>query len=712
MRAGTLLLALGAAACLCCPAHAQQGSLFAEGSGKLFQSAKPATAPSGKAIRAELLSASREASPGQPLQLAVRLTHQPGWHTYWRNSGEAGAPTELLWKLPSGWKASDPVWPVPAVRQTLNVINYALSGTALLPVSVQVPSTAAGTARLSVTVSWIACKEQCVPGEQTVSIDVTAGKDRTPTPEAALIEEARRSAPSEAPAGTVAAYRSGERLVVAMKGTHQDGYFFPLAEGCAFKNETFLTSGGQSYLVLETPAGNPLSRSGALSGVLSLDSGKLALAVNVPVSAGLPPGMPAVSAGTAGSAGPSSFLAACLLALAGGLILNLMPCVFPVLSLKMLGLIKAAGGRSLLPHGIAFTLGVLASMGLLSGALVAMQSAGKAVGWGFQLQSPAVIYGLALLFTAISLNLAGLFEFTFGSRAAGELSMKAPGKGLAGSFFTGILAVIVASPCTAPFMGAAIGYALTQPPVLAIAIFMCLGAGMALPWLALSVFTGWSRWLPRPGRWMIAVRYCLAVPIALTAAWLLWVLFRQVSGAGFAMSLAGLAALSLALALFGRRQRTGRAGPAHGVLALSLAAALAVAAFLGTSGSRQADDIAAGWQAWSPEAVEAARASGRPVFVDFTAAWCMTCQVNQKLVLDAQAPREAFARHGYVKLLADWTRRDARIARELARYGHDGVPLYLVISPDGRTEVLPELLTDSLLAEALARGTQADGKPR
>ena len=394
-------------------------------------------------------------------------------------------------------------------------------------------------------------------------------------------------------------------------------------------------------------------------------------------------------------------------ALLGGLILNLMPCVFPVLSLKLLQLVEGAKkGEPLLAHGFVFTGGVLTTMLLLSGTLLALRSAGMALGWGFQLQSPWVIALLMLLFAAITLNLAGLFEFTAGSSLGGVAMAKNPKKGLRSSFLTGMLAVIVASPCTAPFMGAALGFAVTQPALEALAVFLALGFGMALPWLLLCLIPGWAAWLPKPGPWMDTFRKVMAVPMALALVWLAWVLSRQVSTAGLLLAVAGVAALGISLWLFGRRQ-WGK--PASPVLVAGTALIAVASVFVIGSGvvSEAAQRETSGrWAPWSDEAVETALASGRPVFVDFTAAWCVTCQANKVAVLNTDAVTKALDEGNFVTLEGDWTNRDERISEVLARYGRTGVPLYLVYSPSGEVTVLPELLTGDTVVEALRKAAQ------
>lgn len=703
---------------------APQDSLFPPsglpGGAGLFPKSGAAQAP---AVQAKLLAAQDAAVPGSRMQLAVQLSHKPGWHTYWRNPGDAGAPTELEWRLPQGWKTGVPLWPVPRAEAAAGLVTYTMAGEALLPVTVSVPAAAKGAARLSVKVSWVACKEQCVPGEQTASLELPVARSATASADAAAIERAAAEAPHPAPAGFARARLSGGRLLLIVPGEFSRLEFFPDSQGLidASRPPRAIVRNGLTALVLQAASG--LKPEGAeVRGVLRLspkDGSRRSLEIRPRLQA-LESASPfagalseekarqassgpreAAPAGEANSeAGRLTLLTAALFAGLGGLILNLMPCVFPVLSLKLLGLVRASKEKSLLPHGLAFSAGVLLSMAALSGALLLFKALGSSIGWGFQLQSPLVVMGLCLLFLAITLNLAGLYEFTLGSRAAGSLAMKSPSQGLSGSFFTGILAVIVASPCTAPFMGAAIGFALAQPAAEALAVFLSLGCGMAVPWLLLTAFPGWTRRLPRPGAWMATLKRCMAIPVALALAWLLWVLSRQVSAAGLSAALAALALLAAALLLIGQAQRSAR--PGAGAARITLAACLALSILAGSLKPPAAQAPAdQGWQPWSEAAVSEALARGDPVFIDFTAAWCLTCQVNKKAVLDSSEVQAAFKTRGFQLFLADWTSKDEAISRELDRYRHSGVPLYLVLRPDGAVQVLPELLTREALIAAL-----------
>ncbi len=688
--------------------EASAAGAFVTSSGGTPAAAAVPVSAAAETVRVKLTASEDAAVPGKKVQLAVQLQHAAGWHTYWKNSGEVGAPTEFTWKLPSGAAVSDPAWPVPLYSETNGLVSYAYSGETLIPFTLSVPADASGAVPVSVHVSWIACKEQCVPGEASAELLLPVSAKASASSDAEKIRNVLKTLPvSGIPAG-LSSKAEADRIRISVPDSIKRILFFPEKQG-----DTLLLLGksisenGSVSQIFRLNTAVPEKLSGLI--VLETENGQQAFAGTLLPEKG-PVSVPAafleaedISA-SGGSAEHITLLSAALFAFLGGLILNLMPCVFPVLSLKMLGLIEGASDRRKLAlHGAVFTAGILASMVLLSGLLILLKASGSSIGWGFQLQNPAVILGLSLLFLAIALNLAGLFEFTLGSRTSGRLAQKAPASGLAGSFCTGILAVIVASPCTAPFMGAALGFALSESTAVALTVFLMLGAGMAAPWLLLSLIPGWMKLLPRPGMWMVRLRQIMAVPVALTAVWLLWVLSKQLAPEAFAAGCAALLFAAAALWLYGRSQRRQTFGSLYSASfpAAASAALLLYAALSTPASSVQAEE---GWETWSPEAVQTAVSRGKPVFTDFTAAWCVTCQVNKKTVLDTEAVRKELADLGYVRFLADWTNRDAAIAEELRRHGRSGVPLYLVTGTDGRTRVLPELLTRETLISALREG--------
>jgi thiol:disulfide interchange protein len=411
-----------------------------------------------------------------------------------------------------------------------------------------------------------------------------------------------------------------------------------------------------------------------------------------------------------------SFVLAIVSALIGGLILNLMPCVFPVLGLKVLGFASQAGvdKRQRIKAALLFSLGVIGSFLTLAFLMTLLQQGGEAVGWGFQLQSPWFVVAMAWLFTLIGLNLSGLFEIGLAfTRVNNLVSPSTPSSSVGSELGSGVLAVMVATPCTAPFMGAALGATLSQGPVEKFAVFAALGVGMALPYVLLTLLPQLSRWLPRPGAWMETFKQCLAFPMFATVAWLVWVLGQQLDLDAVFATLLSIVVLSLAAWLYGRWQRQALVSGSTSIKAWALLMSMGLALFcavalIQVNPTSQSTSVKAQWEPWSANAVRNALAQKRPVFVDFTAAWCVSCQVNKKAVLETEASLKFFAEKNVLLLKADWTKRDPDITAELARYGRNGVPLYQVWLPSSgqgapAPQLLPELLTRNIVETAFKR---------
>jgi thiol:disulfide interchange protein DsbD len=728
-------------------------------------------------VHADLLAATDSLAPGGRAQLALRLRHAPHWHTYWVNPGDAGLPTTLRWSLPAGFAASELQWPVPQRLRVGSLANYGYEDEVLLPVGLEVPASAppGTTVRLQAHASWLVCSDVCIPGgaDLVLELPVRSAASVRPGPDAAAIQgalalvppaRALRNARAEArdtPAGTrvVLGFEPGTRSPRTLE-------FFPLRTGLIVPAAAqVLGQAGAGRNTLELTASEALPADVKdLEGVLVADGGpsaqpagwaarvsfpvKRAAALATPSAAGksplaLPSAAPApelpvldaasIAASIAASAAaspvvdsrlalpgsaPAGLSAGVLLlslggAFLGGLILNLMPCVFPVLSLKVLALAREGGvdRKHAFATGLSYTVGVTLSFVLLGALMVALRSAGAQIGWGFQLQSPVMIGALIALFFLIGMNLLGAFEVVFGQGLANtRLASVFSGNGPAGSFATGVLAAVVASPCTAPFMGAAMGVAAGQSTPVAIAIFTALGVGMAAPFLALSLVPGATRRLPRPGPWMEHLRQALAFPMFLTCVWLFWVLARQVDVDTLAAMLAALVALGGLSWALGLWQRGTRHYAWVAAAALVLAALCALPLAGGAKppaagpGTANAARGAGSWQPWSEKSQAEALAAGREVLVDFTAAWCITCQANERYALADDRVRARLARGPVVLLKADWTSRDESISRELARFGRSGVPLYVHYAPGGRAQVLPELLTPGIVLEALGPG--------
>ena len=637
----------------------------------------------GPHMAVSLVSETPAAPSGARVALALVMKPQPGWHGYWQNPGDAGAPTRIAWDLPRGGTPGALRYPVPQRLLVSGLMNYVYEAEyALLADFAVPPGLAPGTdVPIAAKVDYLVCTDRiCVPESASVSTKVTIGTVGPTRPELA-----RWRAALPRPLGAQGRFeRRGALLRIGIPlpagAALEEAYFYPLTEGAIAYGAPQAASRNGEWLVVETRAGDvPPS---ALAGVLAIGGGE-GLAVSAtpgPVpGAGTPVGTSAAQRGGV-NAGLLAFLGAVL----GGLILNVMPCVFPILSLKALSLARAGGDESgARREALAYAAGVILVCLALGAVLLAVRAGGAAVGWAFQLQDPRVTLLLLLLVTGIALNLAGLFElpgFGGGERLAGK-------GGTAGAFWTGALAAFVATPCTGPFMGAALGAALVLPAAAALAVFGGLGLGLALPFLLLGFVPALRRRLPRPGPWMATLRRILAVPMALTALWLGWLLDRQ---SGIQGLLIGLAAAALLAVLLWAAARAGR----WLLLAPAVVAAAVAAAVLPASAPASPGEGAAlAAQPFSEGRLAALRAAGKPVFVYFTADWCLTCKVNEKAVLERSEVADAFRRRGVAVLVGDWTRGDPDIGRFVERQGRSGVPLYLWYAPGKPAEVLPQILT-------------------
>lgn len=651
-------------------------------------------------VQAELVSRFHDAVPGTEFEIGLLLRHDSKWHTYWKSTGDTGLPTRIQWSLPQGWHASEILWPTPDVFKIGDLVNYGYGDEVLLPVRISVPASAeVGSVQdIKAEVSWLMCADQCVPGKASLTLAVqVADKDGGATKTSTLFEASHTAMPSPLSDASGVFDPKTHAVRVTFKSTEPFHHFYVFAEG----DDSVVYGAPQSVsrsadkISVTLQGTDELKAGSQFSGVFAADGGPRkggwAGSFSVPLESGTV-AAPTVSDDTL-QTGLSSWLAVAM-AFIGGLILNVMPCVFPVLSLKILSLVQDRQRINLPLHGVVFTLGVLLTMLVLAGVLIAVKSAGISVGWGFQLQSPIFVASLAVIFAAISVNLLGWFEFSCVRVSGGSYS-----NSLLNCFATGVLAVVAASPCTAPFMGAALGYALTASIRESIFVFLALGLGMSLPWLVLSLFPVLTAWMPKPGAWMNVFRKLMAIPMLLTMIWLLWVLSQQVSFTALVLYIAAVISLCVCLFLYGKLQFSLLTAK----LPIVLSAACAVLLFAAASSPlfRQPDAAVQAADAWSPQAVENALKAGKPVFVDFTASWCVTCQANKIAVLDREDIREAFKQHGVVFLVADWTNQNPDITQALESFGRSGVPLYILYSPDGKTTVLPELLTKNIVIGAL-----------
>ncbi len=673
-------------------------------------------------VRAELLAwAPQGVQAGQPVWVGLQLAHVPEWHTYWKNSGDSGLPTVLEWTLPAGVTAGEIAWPTPKKIPIGTLANYGYEGAVLLPVPLTVaPGFNASQLNIKLKAAWLVCKKECIPQEGEFSLQVPVQSSTAASGGAFAAAFAASPRPLSATGSQVEVAGAAVKVVVtglpaALQGRRLE--LFPETAGVIEPAGPWQQAWQGAVWTAQLPLSAQRSDSPRLM-PLVLAEGQQAWRVEAPVKgdwpalAAAPVMSPALEAAlkanaalgaapSGSSAAPLGFLAALVGALLGGLILNLMPCVFPVLAIKVVAFAQDKQAGSRLRDGLAYTGGVLLSFLALGALLLALRAGGEQLGWGFQLQSPAVVAALAALFTLIGLNLAGLFEF--GNVLPSRVASLQSSNPATNSFLTGVLATAIASPCTAPFMGASLGYALGLPAWQALALFGAIGLGMALPYLAASAVPAVARALPRPGPWMLTFRRLMAFPMFATVAWLVWVLGQQsgIDGAGALLALLVLMALVVwSLTLQGRARAVlatvSIAMGAFGVWAIGqnitkpLPAAAAVAA-------------SERWQAWEPGRVDQLTAKGQSVFVDFTAAWCVTCQYNKKTTLaDASVLADIDAKQ-VVLLRADWTRRDPAVTAALAQLGRSGVPVYVIYKPGRAPVVLSEILSVSDVRAELAR---------
>lgn len=679
-------------------------------------------------IEAALVPMSRWAAPGSTAVVAVRQQIEPGWHTYWRNPGDSGGATTLDWTLPAGVEAGEIVWPTPERQRLLTLMNYGYSGTVYLPVPIEVPADALPGTTLALVVKalFLVCSdEMCVPDELTLRLDLSIREGAAPldASHGAAIQSVLETAPR--PAGVEARFTLQDRVLrLTATGGPLAGleparaWFFPFEGGVIAHAAPQPGERGPDGVTLNLTVGGRTAvqgLTGPIGGVLVTDEGAWEIeAIPGPGLAGAG-GAGALdlseAAPEAGATSGMVFLQAALFALIGGLILNLMPCVFPILAMKAASLAGSAHDpREARRDGLAFLAGVLVSFLVLAGVLLALRAGGQAIGWGFQLQSPGVVAVLALLMVAVGLNLSNVFQVGAGLQAAGSGRLSRLPGGV-GAFFTGVLAVVVAAPCTAPFMAFALGAALIMPWAMALIVFLMLGLGLALPYVAVSLSPGLLARMPRPGPWMDRLKALLAFPMYGAGLWLVWVFARQAGEDALGVLFVAGLLLALGLWLVGLNQaRRAEGGTA---VVSAVAAALALVSAIGLTGAAvslarsepdagQVSKAALASQPWSEAAVRAAQAEGRPVLVNFTADWCVTCKINERTSLNTTAVAEAMSAANVVYLVGDWTRRDDAITRELERHGRSGVPLYLVYAP-GSTEprILPQLLTPGVITDAL-----------
>jgi thiol:disulfide interchange protein DsbD len=660
-------------------------------------------------LTAELTTLAPQIAVGGTLQAGLVLTIEEHWHVYWINAGDSGEPPKITWTLPPGITAGPMQFPPPGRLPLGPLMDFGYEDGVAFPVLLKAsPSMKPGKVHLDAKVTWLVCSSVCLPGKAHLGIDVDVVPGPLPTPPAVgALGSALATLPVPLPDQmSVSAIGDAKQILVTLKtGSHEEDVEFYPYDAEQIDNATdqrveSLPDGVKVWLQ-RSPDSTSLPKT--LHGVVELSSTE-AYDVTTTVTPGVVPAPPLAARQVADtSSGPDlNAFSAIGLAFLGGLLLNLMPCVFPVLFLKGLALVNSSNEERSRQraHGLVYTLGIVVSFWMIVAALLILRAGGRELGWGFQLQSPGFVAVLAALVFFLGLSLAGQFELGLSlTSAGGELAKK---RGLAGSFFTGVLATVVATPCMAPLMGAAVGFALAQAAWLTFVVFTALAVGLALPYLALSMQPQWTRFLPRPGAWMETLKHLTAVPLFATAIWLTWVyaqLYTPVGADRMVWLLSCFLVLAIAGWVLGRwPARWGSAAAAVLLIVIALALPL-----------RKPPVETLLWQPYTEANFEAARASGDPVFIDFTAAWCLSCQVNERAVLKAKDVEKALEKN-HVKLLkADWTQYDPAITRELAAVGRSGVPTYVIYPPGkiSNADVLPEFLTKDVVLKAIEK----DAKP-
>lgn len=696
----------------------------------------------GRYVDTRLVTEKNKIESGDTVIIAIEQTIYPDWHTYWINPGDSGEPTTIKWDMPEGFDVSPIKWPVPEAIEIGPLVNYGYKDKVILLQELHVPyDLPEGPVTLDAEIMLLVCEEICIPETSSHSISFNTEEDATDNTD--YINDAYKKLPMEVDWHSWFSETDGGRFQVTIEPDFpaalktiqpQTLDLLPIDWGIVAYDKPAEKNIGERILTIKKDRGDrPLSSFDTLKGLITYtdrrgnDTALLFTAYpdpdwkealqNQADSTAEPAEEQTASPFFSGAASTTdvTFLTALLFALLGGVILNLMPCVFPILSMKALSLCEMKGHELKVArrHGLFYTGGILATFALIAGLLLALRAGGSAIGWGFQLQNPMVVLVLAWLFFIITLNLAGFFNVNILLGKTGRfLTQK---EGYTGSFMTGILATIVATPCTAPFMGAALGYAIIQPAAMGMGIFMALGLGLALPYLALSFFPSLQKILPKPGPWMEKFRHILAIPMGAAVIWLVWVYDQQTGSLSIPLALGGMITLTVAIWVIksSQGQRNGN------TMAVFLALLLAVVTFkaghqYSTQPFTPEIDVPFASEktvAFSPDALEALLAGNEPVFVNMTAAWCITCKVNEKAVLASKRTTELFKAHDVTYVVGDWTNQNSDITGYLSGFDRNGVPLYVYYGPRGektgkRPEpvMLPQILTPSIMERTITKG--------
>ncbi len=657
-------------------------------------------------LTAELVSLAPAIAPGGTLQVGLVLTLEEHWHVYWINAGDSGEPPKITWTLPDGIAAGPMQFPIPSRLPLGPLMDFGYEDEVAFPVQLTAASSLKpGPIHLDAKVDWLVCREVCIPGKAHLGLNLTVSPDAAPAQPVGALGEALTLIPKPLPSDakfTVIGGQSDFVLTLTTGKRETNAEFYP------FDQEQIANAAPQQIESLPDGVRLRVRRSedlktlpATLHGVFKL-SDEIAYDVTAPVTPGEVAAAPRATPPGATTSSVTT-LTAIGLAFLGGIILNLMPCVFPVLFLKGLALLQSSGQerKHLRSHGLVYTLGILVSFWVIVGVLLALRAGGSQAGWGFQLQSPIFLTLLAAGIFFFALSLAGLFDIGLSlTSVGGELAQK---QGYTGSFFTGVLATIVATPCTAPLMGAAIGFALAQPAPITFSIFTALGLGLATPYLLLSFQPAWTRLLPRPGAWMEIFKQLTAVIFFATVIWLVYVYGSLFAGG--ASGGQGIYRVALLLGCFLMLAVAGWVLGKWPARWTSTIAAILIAALGLAIPLYQPKDTTLVWTPYSQQALDQARAAGHPVFIDFTAAWCLSCQVNERLVLRSADVQQQFSKNNVTLLKADWTQYDPEITRQLASINRSGVPTYVIYPApvNSAPDVLPELLTKDIVLAALKR---------
>ncbi|GJD21762.1 thiol-disulfide interchange protein DsbD homolog [Rivularia sp. IAM M-261] len=668
-------------------------------------------------VQIQLISEVSNIQPQTPFWVGFNFKIRPGWHTYWRNPGDSGAAFKVNWKLPNGFTASDIIYPYPEKFPVGPLMNYGYKNEVTLLSQITPGKIAAGSpVEIQASAEWLVCEKECIPEQASLSLKLPIGAtSNINTTWTKFFEQTRQNIPKSSP-WKAQVNINGETLNLQLqapelKGTHnqiQEISFFPDEDGWINNAAPQLVSFNDNGLILQLQRGNR-SDINKVSGVLVVRE-KLDTPVNQAFNIEAPVSTQPIQSTQASTPLPQVLL----LAFIGGIVLNLMPCVFPILSIKALGIARKSQGsiQEVRLQALSFMAGVLVSFGVVAGTLLILRSLGEQIGWGFQLQSPVFVTLMAYLMFAVGLSLSGVF--IFGAALMGVGQSLVSRSGYLGEFFTGIFATLIATPCTAPFMATAIGVALTQPPLIAIAIFEVLGFGLALPYVVICFTPGLQRILPKPGAWMETFSQVLAFPMYAATAWLIWILTLQAGTNGLAAALAGLVLIGFA-AWFHQKTRLAkvlwqRLGTIGALVVVGFALTLAqitnnTTNTTNTVASNPSQNSLINWQPYTLVRLTELRQAKKPVFVNFSAAWCVSCLVNEQVALNQPDTIAAFKSKGVTLLKADWTNRNPEITKALESFGRSGVPLYVLYSATNSDKpiILPQSLSVSEVVNTLQR---------